>query len=131
MSFSSETYALLKSQGGGGGSGLPSVTEADNGKVLSVVDGAWAASVEPFIVEQNIEDGSLSKTFNEIKAAYDARKTIFLHTTVIEEQGLVESRYVEYLNAIILEYPDVFVVRFGPTSFEASSGDSYPIFVEE
>lgn len=32
--------------GGGGGSGsvLPSVTAADNGKVLQVVNGAWAAA---------------------------------------------------------------------------------------
>jgi hypothetical protein len=32
----------------GGGSGLPEVSAADNGKVLMVVDGAWAASeLEP------------------------------------------------------------------------------------
>lgn len=29
--------------GGGGGSGLPAVTEADNGKILGVVNGAWGA----------------------------------------------------------------------------------------
>lgn len=28
---------------GGGGTGLPEVTEADNGKVLQVVDGVWGA----------------------------------------------------------------------------------------
>ena len=50
MAFSPETYALLLKkieEGGGGGSGLPSVTEADNGKVLSVVNGAWAAALYP------------------------------------------------------------------------------------
>ena len=31
--------------GGGGGSGLPEVTAADNGKFLRVVEGAWAAAV--------------------------------------------------------------------------------------
>ena len=33
--------------GGGGGSGLPQVTAADNGKFLRVVEGAWAAAVVP------------------------------------------------------------------------------------
>lgn len=33
--------------GGGGGSGLPEVTAADNGKFLRVVGGAWAAAVVP------------------------------------------------------------------------------------
>ena len=32
---------------GGGGSGLPEVTAADNGKFLRVVEGAWAAAVVP------------------------------------------------------------------------------------
>ena len=33
--------------GGGGGSGLPEVTAADNGKFLRVVEGVWAAAVVP------------------------------------------------------------------------------------
>ena len=33
---------IQKSSSGGGGSDLPSVTAADNGDVLTVVDGAWA-----------------------------------------------------------------------------------------
>lgn len=33
--------------GGGGGSDLPDVTDADNGKVLAVVDGGWGASALP------------------------------------------------------------------------------------
>lgn len=31
----------------GGGSGLPSITEADNGKILQVVNGAWAVADAP------------------------------------------------------------------------------------
>jgi hypothetical protein len=41
----------IASGGGGGGSGLPEVTAADNGKVLGVVNGAWAATkTTPLIV---------------------------------------------------------------------------------
>ena len=32
---------------GGGGSSLPSVTDSDNGKILGVVDGAWAKMPAP------------------------------------------------------------------------------------
>lgn len=40
----------LGNQGGGGGTGgssLPDVTTADNGKFLRVVEGQWAASTVP------------------------------------------------------------------------------------
>lgn len=40
----------LENQGGGGstgGSSLPDVTTADNGKFLRVVEGQWAASTVP------------------------------------------------------------------------------------
>lgn len=40
----------LENQGGGGGTGgssLPEVTTADNGKFLRVVEGQWAASTVP------------------------------------------------------------------------------------
>ena len=48
---------------GGGGSTLPSVTAADNGKVLMVVDGAWAA-VMPATVYTGT-DMPLSSTGND------------------------------------------------------------------
>lgn len=73
MAFSPETYALLLKkieEGGGGGSGLPSVTAADNGKVLSVVSGAWAAANKSGLVIDN--DGVLNKSYNELRAMFNS-----------------------------------------------------------
>ena len=60
---------------GGGGSSLPSVTSADNGKVLGVVDGAWAAASNALIV--SINGNASSHTALEIKAAVDSGRPVF------------------------------------------------------
>jgi len=57
---------------GGGGGGLPAVTAADNGDVLTVVNGAWdkaAPSGGGVLVVNADADGILDKTWQEI---YDA-----------------------------------------------------------
>lgn len=71
------TLALIKSLSGGGGGSLPSVTSSDNGKVLAVKDGAWAADSNLFVVTAN---GTLSvdKTYAEIVAAYEAGESVYL-----------------------------------------------------
>ena len=74
-----ETIALIKALGGsgGGGSSLPAVTSSDNGKVLGVVDGAWAADANLFVVTAN-GTASVDKTYAEIVAAYEAGKSVYL-----------------------------------------------------
>ena len=67
---------------GGGGSSLPAVTSDDNGKVLGVVNGAWAASEQgkKFIVTLTPTaldySGTMDKTVAEINAAYEAGQEI-------------------------------------------------------
>ena len=62
---------------------LPQVTSADNGKVMSVVDGAWAASEQgkKFIVTLTPTSpdysGTMDKTVAEINAAYEAGQEIW------------------------------------------------------
>ena len=54
--------AVSTGGGSGGGTSLPAVTEADNGKVLGVVDGAWDKMVAPgdetweLITDQTLEE---------------------------------------------------------------------------
>ena len=60
------------------GSSLPPVSSSDNGKVLAVEDGAWAASEQgkKFIVTLTPTaidySGTMDKTVAEINAAYEA-----------------------------------------------------------
>lgn len=71
----------IAKKGGGGGSALPAVTSADNGKVLGVVDGAWAVEDKRFVVTctPTAQDysGVMDKSIEEISAAYYAGKEIW------------------------------------------------------
>lgn len=72
------------------GGGLPAVTSADNGKVLAVEDGAWAASAQgkKFIVTLTPTaldySGTMDKTVAEINAAYEAGQQIVFRTMMSE-----------------------------------------------
>lgn len=73
-----ETIALIKAFGkGSGGSGsLPSVTSSDNGKVLAVKDGAWAADSNLFVAEFSGSPLTCNKTYQEIVDAVNAGMTV-------------------------------------------------------
>lgn len=67
--------------GGGGSNPLPPVTDADNGDVLMVVDGAWDKAKLPkdiFIIEIVDDLGKTDKTGVEIYAAYESNKIILV-----------------------------------------------------
>ena len=79
------TLAMIKGLGGSGSS-LPSVTSSDNGKVLAVENGAWAASEQgkKFLVTLTPTaldySGTMDKTVAEINAAYEAGMEIVFRT---------------------------------------------------
>ena len=91
--FNEDAMTWIKqptSGGGGGGSDLPDVTAADNGKVLGVVNGNWNKMDNPgkeqFVVNLTIDDaedlsGTMDKTSNEINAAYRSGKEILFNFT--------------------------------------------------
>lgn len=82
MSETGKTIALIEALKGGGSS-LPPVTSSDNGKVLAVKDGAWAASEQgkKFIVTLTPTSpdfsGTMDKTVAEINSAYEAGQEIW------------------------------------------------------
>lgn len=108
----------IAKKSGGGGSALPSVTTADNGKVLSVVDGAWAADEKRFVVTctPTAEDfsGRMDKTPAEIFAAWNDGKEIYFYikdratfpVSVITDDDAI--RFFGYV--VFLENPGKFIV---------------------
>ena len=85
-----QEIALIKALGGG--SSLPSVSSSDNGKVLAVEDGAWAAQAKKFIVTLTPTaldySGTMDKTVAEINAAYEAGMEIWF---AVQANGLTLS----------------------------------------
>lgn len=74
-----ETIALIKAFGNGSGSSLPPVTATDNGKVLTVEDGAWAAADNLLLVNVRlIPQYTKDKTFAEITTALSVGKEVVL-----------------------------------------------------
>lgn len=75
-----EKFGLLALQGGsGGGGGLPPVTSADNGKVLAVENGSWAAADNDFVVSftKSGSTWSADKLMTDIADAVSAKKRVY------------------------------------------------------
>ena len=115
-----ETIALIKAFGGGGSS-LPPVTPSDNGKVLAVEDGAWAASErgKKFLVTLTPTaldySGTMDKTVAEIAAAYNAGQEIWFRI-MMSSNAYVETPLTYCLNDG-MDYPG-----FGTQAIEFNNG---------
>lgn len=76
--FDAEGAQWLKKRYVGGG--LPPVSESDNGKVLTVAGGAWAAQQKKFVVTLTPTaadfSGTMDKTSDEITAAHEEGQEI-------------------------------------------------------
>lgn len=122
--------------GGSGGGGLPEITEADEGKVLTVESGeaAWATpgggggvlSVNLVFDEIN-EKTVFDKTYAEIKAAFESGKYVFCTDT---DSGW---RYIHPISIIGYDDSDphqppylVTVDYIDPISYYCWNADEYP-----
>jgi len=87
------TNAGQSGGGGGGSSDLPEVDSDDNGKVLTVVSGSWAAANPSggggiywitLTFDEN-DVGTLDKTYNEILTALNSGLLPIVKSVVVEE----------------------------------------------
>lgn len=103
---------LIKALGGGGGGGsLPPATPADNGKIATVVDGAWAAGDNRFFVTLTVNNmdpiqGTMNYTIGEIEDAYNAGKRIIFRLSLGEGEWSYSEANIAYSNG------DIFMVEF-------------------
>lgn len=110
-----------KASGGGGGAGLPEVTSADNGDVLTVVEGAWAKASPS---GGDVFDIKFTATYDETTDDYTASSNKTLAEILAEYQahGYDNMR-------VTWEYPD------SPTSinlavkFEITASDMGACFI--
>ena len=115
---------------GAAASGLPTVSGDDNGKVLTVVEGAWAPAAagggggsDLFVMR--VSNRTLDKTCAEIIAAVEAGKPCF----IVDADG--EQHYGETHQATINWYEDEGVfssidVSNGNFNYVGDALDGYP-----
>lgn len=136
-----EDVHTLASGGGGGGSSLPEVTSADNGNVLTVVEGAWAKA-EPLggvLIANYVygDDGDyVDETYATLKAAFLAGKTVLLvrdDSYNDPDYGTSQFTYdmarglEEYANTGAQTEPHTyFTIYFGTAPYTAATPEDYP-----
>lgn len=110
-------------------SNLPQVTAADNGKVLTVVEGAWnkaaaqggGGGAEPLVFEMDTETAKSNVTAAQVKAA------LLAGTPVIEciegDDRLQYAPMTEYAESISDGSVTAIYVQFGSSSYVAQAAD--------
>lgn len=108
-----------KTRSGGGGSDLPEVTSADEGKVLAVNNsGEWAAENKILIV---IEDEALNKTWNEIYSALNNFELVLVFS--VAENNATCALVV----SAIYDGEQYSVYIQDETMFIAATANDYPV----
>lgn len=120
-----------------GGGGLPPVTAEDNGKVATVVDGAWGAAQPSgggaFVVGADYLTNTLDKTWQEIYDAVSSGKVAGVLMVADMGENARQAAFLPILGAIASSgnYFAVLALTSGQSgvdmvSYIASSADGYP-----
>lgn len=140
MADTGKTIALIKALGGGG-SALPPITDADDGKVLTANSGVWGAANkkyvfgvgpdpnDPYAFYPSSLDGGVAPTFDKIKELYDQGYEIEMQMPF---QGLLSIRipatYFTFQDVVNGETTTRELVAVTFSTFE--SGNNYVTFYE-
>ena len=127
-------HAIAQNGGGGGGAGLPAVTSADNGDVLTVVNGAWAKAAPSgggaFAVSVPYSDEvwTMDKTWAEISAAFIAGRAVIIH---IGDSENYTDQYYGMLGMRADSSAYYVLIHDGSSEYEfaTTSTDGYPEYV--
>ena len=111
----------------GGGSELPDVTSADEGKVLAVnASGEWAAGSAFIHVPFTDDIPTLSLTWKQIWDAISAGKIVAI-SNVIEGEDFSEAA-INFICAVDVEEGSYNVHTVSGTDFTTNSENGYPHF---
>lgn len=121
--------------GGGGGSDLPAVSAADNGDVLTVVNGAWDKAAPGggggvLVVRGNPDNlTTLDKTYNEIFTALSAGTPVMYHES---GEDYTQMMWVVYVGEDDGTYSVYIWDTYNSTAIQyiAASADGYPEYIE-
>lgn len=137
--YSGDLWEIAQSSGGGGGGGggssdLPTVTSADNGDLLGVVNGEWGKTEPPYTVEESL----ITMVAQQIVTTEDVGG----YNMAELQQGISSAEEGELfavtfdgtrydVNAITYEQGDDVVCLLGEIDFDAGivSFDNYPFFI--
>ena len=101
-------------QGGGGGSDLPEVDSGDNGKLLTVVSGEWAAANSPVPTVNSTDNGKVLTVVEGAWSAASASGGGLLVTMTETETGYsLDKNYNEISTALSRGINPVFVFYSG------------------
>lgn len=118
--------------GGGGGAGLPEITGADEGKVLTVSNGAAEWMTGPVVFIYVNENDELSLTWNSLRELMDSNIFVVLKNSYSDDTfNSLSMSYVYSTDYTVADgYQVLFLGTEGVFMATCQNADEYPVFTD-